>query len=1075
VETSQQQRRSKIGQLASVLAEADITFDVLDLVDALWLAQFIESENPNGVLPEQAATPNLPTRAVEGALTDLGGEQVNLYVPEGQPPLPLSNSQELERDLAPKGVSRPSEQSQGLSFAVPSAPALRTRIDLARAMRPLMRKVPSRQRFDLDEEATVTQIAETEVWIPVVRARPERWLELDLVVEDARTTAIWERSIDELAHLAEYQGAFRAVRTWRLRAAANEVQLFPRWSSGSSLGNSSESVINQRPRTPRELIDPSGRRLIWVVTDCTSLLWQQPEIYQVLLDWSRGQSVSIMQMLPERLWSRTALRNGYPVELRALVPGVANAQLEVEGLPRRLMQRGDAALAMVPVVNIEPERLAQWAGVVAGMGDMRMVGRAFDIAFIRKQIETRSAEPVVESLPERTAAQRVALFRSTSSRTVRKLANLMAAVPVSLPVIDLLREAFRGEFEEEVRQSHVAEVLLSGLLRRCDMPDELGCRYEFFGDDLPDVSEKVRDILLRDASIKDTRRVLDVLSVAIYRQLGRTPKNFEALLSELQESRLPDSQTGLRAAALPFARVGIDVLLKLGGEHAAFARQVQLQQVEQSAEESLNFPPLADFEFNQLQLVDDPWALSTEVFIIRTLERQHPATVIETFETVVATLSQANGEWQVQRQQQRARRFVETLPDGLALEMVAIPGGTFLMGSSADEAERYDNESPQQEITVKPFFMGRYPVTQAQWRLVATMPQVERELNSMPSHFKGDHLPTENVSWYDAAEFCNRLSVHTGRQYRLPTEAEWEYACRSGTTTPFHFGEMITRNVANYGNGSYAKGPKGRSRNMTTQVGEYGTSNAFGLSDLHGNVWEWCQDDWHDSYRGLPTDGGITNDERNSCVVRGGSWVSLPSHCRSASRHGYSPLYRYYSLGFRVSCGQLGDSNIESAREAYINLLQQYENERPDSLRENIMSALSHKFEDLDIYADAASSFGRHEQDYVEVYVNNFTFESPIEITDFSEETLVGSSTLNTEVVLEFTFSFSTYDSVDKEELSMGSGTSSYEATIGVDIEINFVSCVEEGKTQIEIDWVDVEINNIPTIDLGEIAPDWVE
>ena len=211
METSQQQRRSAIGQFASALEDADLPFDALDLIDCLWLAQFCEPENPERQEPKPKTLPNVPiaNRAPVKNTEPASGE-VGLFAPERKK-RQTDDSADTETERANK--------PKGLPFSVPAAPALRTRLDLARALRPLMRKVPSRQRFDLDEDATVTQIAETEVWMPVVRASPERWLELDLVVEDSKTTTIWERSISELIHLAEYQGAFRAVRTWRLQAA----------------------------------------------------------------------------------------------------------------------------------------------------------------------------------------------------------------------------------------------------------------------------------------------------------------------------------------------------------------------------------------------------------------------------------------------------------------------------------------------------------------------------------------------------------------------------------------------------------------------------------------------------------------------------------------------------------------------------------------------------------------------------------------------------------------------------------------------------------------------------------------
>jgi len=215
--------------------------------------------------------------------------------------------------------------------------------------------------------------------------------------------------------------------------------------------------------------------------------------------------------------------------------------------------------------------------------------------------------------------------------------------------------------------------------------------------------------------------------------------------------------------------------------------------------------------------------------------------------------------------------------------------------------------------------MGKFPITQAQWRLVAeTYPQVERQLNPDPANFKGPNRPIEQVSWWDAVEFCARLSRQTGRTYRLPSEAEWEYACRAGTTTPFHFGETVTTDLANYRGtdnesigwkGNYGQGPKGLYREATTDVGSLANANAFGLYDMHGNVWEWCLDHWHDNYEGEPpTDGSpwvFPGEEKSGDrrrVLRGGSWDYGPRYCRSACRNGYIPDARFFNLGFRVVC-----------------------------------------------------------------------------------------------------------------------------------------------------------------------------
>ena len=257
---------------------------------------------------------------------------------------------------------------------------------------------------------------------------------------------------------------------------------------------------------------------------------------------------------------------------------------------------------------------------------------------------------------------------------------------------------------------------------------------------------------------------------------------------------------------------------------------------------------------------------------------------------------------QINKESKQSQYFSQDLDNDITLEMVAIPEGTFLMGSPQDEKDSYDDERPQHEVNVRPFFMGKYPITQTQWRVVAATAKIDIDLETNPSEFKGDELPVESVNWYQATEFCKRLSRETKREYRLPSEAEWEYACRAGTTTPFYFGETITGELANYNtNKTYVE----EYRNETTPVGQF-PPNAFGLYDMYGNVWEWCADTWHDNYDGAPTDGSawIENGDDNRSSLRGGAWYTFPYRCRSAYRsNSDSRDSLNSSLGFRVVCG----------------------------------------------------------------------------------------------------------------------------------------------------------------------------
>lgn len=263
----------------------------------------------------------------------------------------------------------------------------------------------------------------------------------------------------------------------------------------------------------------------------------------------------------------------------------------------------------------------------------------------------------------------------------------------------------------------------------------------------------------------------------------------------------------------------------------------------------------------------------------------------------------------IRRHKSKARFYTETLSKSVSLEMVSIPSGSFVMGASEDEENSNADERPQHLVNVPAFFMGKYPITQAQYEAVmGTNPSDFKDKPDSPSR------PVENVSWEDAQAFCKKLSELTKREYHLPSEAQWEYACRAGTTTPFHFGETISTELANYnGNYTYGIGEKGEYREETTPVGYFKVANEFGLYDMHGNVYEWCEDDWHENYEGAPTDGRAWIDakskEGNKTLhsLRGGSWFSNPLYCRSAYRD-YDLLdgFNDGGIGFRVIRFALG-------------------------------------------------------------------------------------------------------------------------------------------------------------------------
>lgn len=283
-------------------------------------------------------------------------------------------------------------------------------------------------------------------------------------------------------------------------------------------------------------------------------------------------------------------------------------------------------------------------------------------------------------------------------------------------------------------------------------------------------------------------------------------------------------------------------------------------------------------------------------------------------------------------QRQTAEVFELPLDDNTALEFSLIPAGGFQIGSPESEAQRRPNEGPQQFIELRPFALGRTTVTQAQWAAVvnAAPETIEETLSRYPSSFRGDELPVETVSWRQAMEFCRRLSIVVGLTCRLPSEAEWEYACRARTTTPFHFGPTLSPELANYcslggavcgtndgedisrivyngaeyPSGAYGEGPVAVSfRNGTVEARSF-PPNRFGLFQMHGNVWEHCLDTGPTDYRHIRKDGSPYVGQDDSHVLRGGAWSHNPAICRSAYRDGMGASSPGWEgrVGLRVVC-----------------------------------------------------------------------------------------------------------------------------------------------------------------------------
>jgi formylglycine-generating enzyme required for sulfatase activity len=1140
-----EERSYSIEQFRTLLSQkANLDLSPIELTEILWLA-LQRSEN---ILFPEPSEPALPS-SISSLESEVNFEPLPLEPQPLQPSLPPSTASiAVEPPPAEDTLTR---EPRSLPVKIPEAIALRSRREIGKAIRPLMRKVPSKAFQEIDEAATVLQIAENQIWSPVLKDGSERWLELAIVVERTNVLDVWSDSIAEFQHLMERHGAFRDVRTWQLQVGnLGKPELYLQTASG----------LKGKARSAKELIDVGGRRLILLLSDCTSRAWRSGSIPDLLKIWTRCNPVTIVQLLPEQYWDRSALKFGFLAAMRSRLPGALSRDLTLEGLSLRRRRQGPQGLR-IPVVTMQPNTLRQWANALAATGDALTTGIVLDPKKFQL-LEGRNQSPS-ELL---SAKQLVQQFRGTSSAKSQELADMMAVLPVNWSVIRLIQKSMARQGLDNAQDTgalYLAEVFLSGLL----MPDENAethnlkqpakQRYDF--------GEGVRDELLASIPISEARQVGDEIAEQLFRQLPQEiqqrvsadiERRYGESLSYFEAFLVPDLPWGEDTAAemLPFARVTGQVLRRWGGEYARLAEELERgiyspnpETVPQDSNSDLEiehqklFPEdrgdilkrkvveayrprkllrktdanalviqidaeenrieciytgysilleetnrIASAEFDQKMTFDMicphskrlgefssdmhhifsakatvnsargalpfaeladakvlEWFRDDEQFtsvpserkgeysrknsqgfeprdqakgiiaralfyvytiyenqaeslffesqkdVLRQWHRDYPSTQTElkrsqriakskqgnlnpfvvdpvlveriffvepetewqTFEFNIATvmvLSTVEVEvakidieqvdepleltpfefqiatlvvqsprtltkyqtYRVERIPASAMQWVEDLGNNIRLEMVSLPAGRFEMGAPTTEAQSAVDERPQHLVEInKPFLMGKYPVTQAQWRSVAALPLVKRKLNADSSRFKGDERPVEQVSWLDAVEFCQRLSVHTGRDYRLPSEAEWEYACRAGTTTPFHFGETITPDLANYnGTETYANGPKGTYPKSTTAVGRFGVANAFGLYDMHGNVLEWCEDHWHRFYQNAPSDGSawIDNHDRPNekavRLLRGGSWDYGPRNCRSAFRVSDFVRVGDNVIGFRVVC-----------------------------------------------------------------------------------------------------------------------------------------------------------------------------
>jgi len=795
-------------EFVKMLRRLDSEITAAEICDVLWLACQIDAteEGENRSITEKPK--DLKATEIRKKSMEDGSPQEN----------DKAATQHFPARIYPRARRGPGRADGTGAHPIqsPGVPALPNRLGIARAFRPLKKGIDSRQNFDINVSATADGMADTRIHWPVLRPTKERWLDLALVAESARSMLVWRPVVREFRKLLHRTSLFRKIESWEFSTDKEKGQIFLHRGDG----------IN---RPQRSIIGVEGRRVVLVVSDCVSDAWRNGTIARLMEKWTADAMVAVVQLFPEHFWNRTALRQADLVQLRMRSWGAPNRSLlvfpptnwaditDLTALDGSEWKAPDGP--KLPIFPLEPPYIRAWAASLAAL-------RHFDLPGVILDKKASPANSKTDSEVDLSAETLVDRFTAVASPKAKRLAAYLAAAPLVMPVMRLVQAAMLPDSH----QSHLAEVMLSGLIRRVT-PESSGAAEDEI---LYDFVDGVRGLLLAMNRISDSVRVLELamgkMSDFINARTGRTVVSFRALLAD------PTSigQFQLEGTSRAFAEISVFVLKRLGGVYIEIAERLENEIVEKNTEIKIDI-------------------LSYHGDILE-IQLGNSKTIM---------------------------RFIYIEP------------GEFLMGSPQDEPGRFDREKQHKVMLTEGFYMQETPVTQGQWKAV---------MGNNPSHFRdeGPEHPVERVSWEDAQEFILRLNRKTENiEYRLPTEAQWEYVCRAETDSPFWTGQCLSTDEANYdGNNPQKKCPKGIYRKQTTPVKKF-SPNQWGLYDMHGNVWEWCSDLFGDYSKGTVTDPKGP-DKGPGRVYRGGAWFYGADSCRSASRNYFPPNSRNNDLGFRV-------------------------------------------------------------------------------------------------------------------------------------------------------------------------------
>ena len=536
-----------IDELITALSQ-EMEMSTEEIADTIWLALQIQESPSESVASDFSSVKE-----------DIGASANKTTPLKLQPPTADSNETPKNQDSETQKAkiypwSQQQTESLDLSLKTPNAPSLRQPLTLARALKPLMRRIPGNENPVVDEIATIERFANTRLWLPVLKPTLEPWLNLELVVDESISMQIWRQTIRDLEKLLKNYGIFRDVRVWGMIAKDGE-KIEIRRGIGAA-------AKNQFPHSCKELIDGSSRRLVLVVSDCVSSYWRDGKVTKALEIWGNSVPTAIIQMLPKWLWKRTALGRASEVRLRALTPGVSNQNLIVRevSLWEELEEREGIK---VPIFTLEEDKATSWAQMLSGKSSVSAAGVVFKLDAPVRENKLFSLD-----YSQLSAEERVQAFRVTASPMARKLAGLLAAAPViTLPVVRLIRETLlKGSL-----QVNVAEVFLGGLLKPASEikvesnPDDV--LYEFM--------DGVRELLIDSMPTDRVLHVVDKVSEYVAERVGLSLENFAAVLRG--EKKVEDS--GVVGEVGYFATVTADVLRCLGGEYEKVAEELEREKI----------------------------------------------------------------------------------------------------------------------------------------------------------------------------------------------------------------------------------------------------------------------------------------------------------------------------------------------------------------------------------------------------------------------------------------------------------------------------------------------------------------